>query len=166
MRRSALTLDRWRLQFGVGWYAVRVVTRTKRRCRDASRSRGSSLVPALSFPGSLPTLGVGKQPAVDHIRQLPFQRAHRLATTFALGEFAQVVVTASSAVADLGDGGQVDDLIDLAVAVTVVPMADDVTGGSVQRRGAVERGKIPRVGNRRTSPTIATIVAEPMSPMP
>jgi hypothetical protein len=71
-----------------------------------------------------------------------------------------------AAVAELGDRGQVDDLIDLAVAVTVVPMAGDVTGGGVQRRGAIERGKIPRVGNRRTSPTIATIVAEPMSPMP
>jgi hypothetical protein len=41
------------------------------------------------------------------------------------------VVTALSAVADLADRGEVDDLVDLAVAATVVPMADDIAGGSI-----------------------------------
>jgi hypothetical protein len=45
------------------------------------------------------------------------------------------VITALATVADLGDGGQVDDLVDLAVAAAVVPMADDVAGTGVQRRG-------------------------------
>ncbi len=53
------------------------------------------------------------------------------------------MVAALGAVADLGDRGQVDDLVDLAVAAAVMPMTDDVTRTGIQRGGAVERGKVP-----------------------
>jgi hypothetical protein len=98
-------------------------------CKPVTRT--SRLVPALSFPDRFTTPGVGKQPAVDHIRQLAFQRTHRLTTALTLAKFTQVVITALATVADLRDRGQVNDLVELAVAATVVPVADDVTRGGV-----------------------------------
>jgi hypothetical protein len=70
---------------------------------------------------------VGEHAPVDHVGQLPLERPDGLEGLLALGEFAVVVVPAGAVVADLGDRGGVDDLVELAVAAPVEPVTVVVT---------------------------------------
>ena len=62
---------------------------------------------------------VGDEVAVDDIGDAAFQRPHRFLFGFAFGQFAVVVGAASAGVAELGDGGHVDGVVECAVAAPV-----------------------------------------------
>ena len=63
--------------------------------------------------------GVGDESLVDDVADVPLQSAHCLFAGLALGLFACVVDAAGGLVADLGDGGHVDCVVELAVTARV-----------------------------------------------
>jgi hypothetical protein len=70
------------------------------------------------------------------------------------GAFALVVGAAGGVVADLGDGHDVQAGIELAVSGSGQPVAHDVTGGHLDRRGA-------GVGSKRRRGRESADVADP-----
>jgi hypothetical protein len=62
----------------------------------------------------------------------------------ALGSFPQVVGTAGAIVLDLADGHGVQTTVELAISSPGESVADDVTGGHLDRRGAGVGGKCRR----------------------
>jgi hypothetical protein len=145
---------------------VRGVTSTKSRRRDASRSRGRESRSRLSAPDRLTSTGVGNEAAVDHVGELPLERPQRFLLALALGELAAEEDLTGGGVADLGDRGDVDGGVELAVAAPVEAVPLDVARGRFDGGGAGVAAKCPAERNRRRSPTIARMVAALMSPIP
>ncbi len=92
------------------------------------------------LPGPLSAGRVDEELVVDGVADASLQRAHRFFVAVALGAFAEVVVTSGGVVADLGDGGEMDRMVELAVAAVVEPVARSRPRRRVQRRGRVVAG--------------------------
>ena len=77
--------------------------------------------------GSVP--GVGDEALVDGVADVSLECAHRFFAGLALGLLAEVVDASGCVVADLGDGGHVDRVVQLAVPAWVqpVPLASALT---------------------------------------
>ena len=98
----------------------------------SSRTRQSSVEAAS---------GVGEETPVDDVGDAPFQRPDRFFGGFSLGEFLLVVVPAFAGVAELGDGGDVDGVVEFAVPSRVEPMPSPVTRGRLDGAVALRGGK-------------------------
>ena len=72
---------------------------------------------------SVESSGVGDEGAVDDVGDLSLQRPDCFFGTLALGSFAVVVLAALTGVAELGDHGDVDRIVELTVAARVEPVA-------------------------------------------
>ncbi len=59
---------------------------------------------------------------VDGVGDAPFEGSDRFLGGFALGDFPLVVVAALAGVSELGYGGDVEDVVELAVPSRVEPM--------------------------------------------
>jgi hypothetical protein len=105
-------------------------------------------------------LGVGDEVAVDDVGQASFEAAQGFHRGLAGGELASVVGAALGVVAQLHDGGDVDDVVHPAVAGAGEAVADLFAEGRVQGCGAGPGGE-PAM-----SPTSATIRAAPAGPTP
>jgi hypothetical protein len=81
--------------------------------------------------------GVVDHMSVDHIGQSPFEGPHGLHRRLALGQAAAVIRAARGVVAELDDGHDVQDPVDAPVAGPRQAVALLVTGGCVDRGGAV-----------------------------
>src|SRR6266508_4314100 len=66
--------------------------------------------------------GVGDESLVNGVADVSLQRAHRFFAGLGLGLFAEVVDAPGCVVADLGDGGHVDRMVQLAVPARVQPV--------------------------------------------
>ncbi len=66
--------------------------------------------------------GVSGEVAVDAVRDPTFQGSHRFFRCLAFGDLAVVVGAAFGVVAELGDGGDVDGVVEFAVASRVEPV--------------------------------------------
>ncbi len=71
--------------------------------------------------------GVSGEVAVDAVRDSSFQRPDRFFGGLAFGDLAVVVGPAFGVVAELGDGGDVDGVVEFAVASRVEPVPGSVT---------------------------------------
>ena len=71
--------------------------------------------------------GVSDEVAVDPVRDSSFQGPDRFFRCFAFGDVAVVVGAAFGVVAELGDGGDVDGVVEFAVASRVEPVPGPVT---------------------------------------
>jgi hypothetical protein len=123
----------------VGFW-VRVVTSPKRRCSGSSRPRRRHGRPGVSCPGLLVTvcgaLDVSDEVPPDDVAEPPLQRADCLARCVAVGELAVVVAAADAVrVADLGDRGDVQGVIEPPVAASRQTMGDATTGGELDWGG-------------------------------
>jgi hypothetical protein len=111
-------------------------------------------------------LGVGDEVAVDDVGQASFEAAQGFHRGLAGGELASVVGAALGVVAQLHDGGDVDDVVDPAVAGAGEAVADlspeDASRGAVP----VQEANRLRSAKRAMSPTSATIRAAPAGPTP
>ena len=67
-------------------------------------------------------MGVGYEVSIDSIRDAAFQRSDGFLTGLALGDLALVVGVAFGVVAELADGGDVDGVVEFAVASRVEPV--------------------------------------------
>jgi hypothetical protein len=94
--------------------------------------------------------GIGLQAPVEGVADLAFKGAQRLFGRLALGDLFVVVGAAVAVlVADLGDRGHVDGVVQAAVPAQRQPVNLPVAGGHLDRRGAVigrEPGLIQRAG--------------------
>jgi hypothetical protein len=93
------------------------------------------------LPGPLSAGRVDEELAVDGVADASLQRAQRFFVAVALGAFAEVVVTSGGVVADLGDSGEMDRMVELAVAAVIEPVARSRPRRRVQRRGRVCSGR-------------------------
>jgi hypothetical protein len=91
-------------------------------------------------------LGVGDEVAVDDVGQASFEAAQGFHRGLAGGELASVVGAALGVLAQLHDGGDVDDVVDPAVAGAGEAVADLFAGGRVQGCGAGPGGEPVAVG--------------------
>jgi hypothetical protein len=86
--------------------------------------------------------GVGAEPGVDGVADPAFETAEGFLGGLALGDLLVVVGAAVAVrVADLGDGGHVDGVVEPAVAAQGEPVNDPVAGGHLDRGGAVVGGE-------------------------
>ena len=65
---------------------------------------------------------VGSELPVDHVRDPSFQCSDGFFAGFAFCEFLLVVVAALTGVAELGDRGDMEDVVEFAVPPRVEPM--------------------------------------------
>jgi hypothetical protein len=79
---------------------------------------------------------VAQKAAVNSVGELSFQAAQGFPVAFPGCAFALVMGPTGGVVADLGDGHDVQAGIELAVSCAGQPVAHDVTGGHLDRRGA------------------------------
>ena len=87
--------------------------------------------------------GVFLQAAEDSVADLAFERAQRLFRGFAFGQFLVVVGAALGVpVADLGDRGHVDGVVEPPVPAPGQPVDLPRAGGHLDRRGAVVGGEV------------------------
>jgi hypothetical protein len=86
--------------------------------------------------------GVSDHLVIDDVRQPAFEGAHRFAGCLPGGDFAVVVGAALGGVAELDDGHDVQHPVDLPVPGPRQPVPDLVTGGGVDRRGAIPGGEV------------------------
>jgi hypothetical protein len=86
--------------------------------------------------------------APDGIADAALESAQRFLLRLPLGDLALVVGPAGGVVADLGDGGQVKRVVELAVAAWVEPVTTAGPAGGFDGGGANRAG----VGNRAGSP--------------
>src|SRR5215471_8242730 len=109
--------------------------------------------------------GVGLQAGEDGIADLPLQAAQGFFAGLAFGQFLLVVGVAGAVpVADLGDGGHVDGVVEPSVAAPGQPPDLAAAGGHLDRGGAVIGGEGSRFGKRatcRTSPMAAAAITGP-----
>ena len=90
--------------------------------------------------------GVGEEGAVDGCGELSFERSEGFVAAVA-GVASALVVVASGAGADgLGVGGEVDGVVELAVAAPGESVADDVATAGFDRCGACVAGKVVGAG--------------------
>ena len=89
----------------------------KRRCQDV-RPATQAEKSFLGAPRALSRFGllVGYQFPVDDVGDASFQRSEGFLLGFAFGLFLVVVDAAGGVVADLGDGGHVDGMVQHPVA--------------------------------------------------
>ena len=83
------------------------------------------MAPLVSSRGGLVPVVVGEEGAVDDVGEPPFDAAHGLASTLALGDLAAVVVLAGGGLANLGEGHDVQRRVELAVPDAGQPVSDD-----------------------------------------
>jgi hypothetical protein len=82
--------------------------------------------------------GAGLELLVDGVADLPLEGAQRFFAGLALGDLLVVVGAAVAVlVADLGDGGHVDGVVQAPVPAHRQAVDDPVAGGHLDRRGAV-----------------------------
>jgi hypothetical protein len=74
-------------------------------------------------------MGVGDDGPVDRVGDVAFQRPDCFFGVLALGASAVVVLASGARVAQLGDGGDVDGVVQLAVASRVETVPSMFTGG-------------------------------------
>jgi hypothetical protein len=82
------------------------------------------------------------QAAEDDVGDSTLEAADGLEVGLAGGALAQVVVAAGSGHAGLGDGRDVQDVVEPAVAATVESVPVVVAGGHVDRCGACVAGEV------------------------
>jgi hypothetical protein len=111
-------------------------------------------------------VGVGDELPADGIGESSFQAAQGLHWRLGFGELAAVVGPAFGVVADLHDGGDVQQVVQSPVPGAGQPVSDLVSAGGVQGAVPVQDAKWLRSGNRATSPTSARIPAAPAGPTP
>jgi hypothetical protein len=75
--------------------------------------------------------------SVDDVGESPFEAAQRFEVGLALVTLAPVVVLTGTGHAVLDDGGDVECVVEAAVAAAVEPVAVVVPAGDVARCGAV-----------------------------
>ena len=73
--------------------------------------------------------------SVDGVGEPPFEASHRFLVALAVGSLPQVIGSARGVLADLGEGHDVQAEVELTIACTREPMADNVSGRDVD--GAV-----------------------------
>jgi hypothetical protein len=114
------------------------------------RSGGLRRVSRLSTSDRLPCALVGEVSAVDDVGQLPLERTEGFHVALALGELAVVVDAARATQTDLGSGGDVDDLVQLAVAAAGLHLHRGAIWGDTSCHG----GQYPSLGRltRKTVP--------------
>jgi hypothetical protein len=91
---------------------------------------------------------------VDDVGEPPFEASHRFFVALALGSLPQVVGPAGGVLSNLGKGHDVEAEVELTVAGTGEPMADNNSGGHVDRGGT-------GVGGERGSGTASIDGADP-----
>src|SRR4051794_39545800 len=96
----------------------------------------------------------------------PFEAAQRFEVGLALVALAPVVVLARAGHSGLGDGRDVQHVVEPAVAAAVEPVPVVVPGGHVDGRGAGVAGEVRLGRDRRTSITSARVLPAPSGPMP
>ena len=98
---------------------------------------------------------------------MPFEGSDGFSFALAAVEAAFVVGAAFGAgAADLGDGGGVDGAVQLAVASSVEPVADDSSAAGLDGAVPLAMAKRSLVAKRAGSPTSARISAAVSAPMP
>jgi hypothetical protein len=81
--------------------------------------------------------GVGDEVSPDDVAEPPLEGADRFSWGVTFGEFAVVVATARAVgVADLGDRGDVQGVVESPVAAARQPVGDAAAGGELDRGGA------------------------------
>jgi hypothetical protein len=95
-------------------------------------------VPSRARVGALSVgcVGVGNQLSIDGVGDPSFETPQRFQGLLALGSLAPVVGPAVGVDAELGDGGDVDDVVDASVAGPGEPVPVLLTGGRVEWGGA------------------------------
>ena len=100
---------------------------------------------ALGTRGS--AAGIGLQAGVDGVADLPLQRPHGLFGGLALSQFLVVAGAALAVpVADLGDRGHVDGVVQPPVPAPGQPVNLTPAGGHLDRGRAVVRGEVVPAG--------------------
>ena len=113
-------------------------------CGVSAGRAGRQSRPRVSSRACLQSVGVVAQLPVDDVGQPPFEASHRFFVALALGSFPQVVGPARGVLPDLGKGHDVEAEVELTVAGTGEPVADNISGGHVDRGGTGvggERGR-------------------------
>ncbi len=96
--------------------------------------------------------GVGDESRVERVADATLQRPDRFFLRLAFGEFALVVAVAGRmGMADLGDRGHVDRVVQLPVPSPRQSVGEPPTRGHLDRCGAVVRREPVASANRRTS---------------
>jgi len=91
--------------------------------------------------------GISLQAGEDGVADLPFQGAQRFFGGLALGQLLVVVGAARAVpVADLGDRGHVDGVVEPPVAAPGQPVDLAAAGGYLDRGGAVAGGEVVPAG--------------------
>src|SRR5215831_10260214 len=107
-------------------------------CSLARAGSGAGKAAGASVPA-----GVGLEAGVDGVADLPLQAAQGLFAGLAFGQFLVVVGAARAVpVADLGDRGHVDGVVDPAVAAPGQPVDLPLARGNLDRGGAVPGGEV------------------------
>ena len=111
-------------------------------------------------------MSVSDEALIDGVADAALEGAQRFFAGLPFGLLAEVVGAPGRVVADLGDGGHVDGVVQLSVPAGFSRCRlfgpDDASIGAVP----LWRAKCPEVGNRRTSPTRPTMIAAVNGPIP
>ena len=111
--------------------------------------------------------GVGDEVPPDDVAEPPLQRADRFAWRLAFGELAVVVAAAGAvAVADLGDRGDVQGVVESPVAASRQPVGDAAAGGELDRRRPRVGGEACRGGEPGRVPVEPISMAATIGPIP
>ena len=111
--------------------------------------------------------GIGLQAGVDGVADLPLQRPHGLFRGLAFSQFLVVIGAALAvAVADLGDRGHVDGVVQPQVPAPGQPVNLTRAGGHLDGRGAVAGGEAVPAGEPDTSLTSPITAAAMTGPTP
>ena len=102
----------------------------------------------------------------DGVGDASLQRPQRFFAGFAVGLLAQVVGAPGCVMAHLGDGDDVDGVIEGSVAAPVQPVPVGGGAGGFDRCRAVVVGELGVVRNRRTSRTWPKMMAAITGPTP
>ena len=134
----------------VWWAGPGVACPKSRSCGVQAGCAGARVVPRLPSraPGTRGSAaGIGLQAGVDGVADLPLQRPHGLFRGLALSQFLLVIRAALAvAVADLGDRGHVDGVVQPPVPAPGQPVNLTAAGGHLDGRGAVIGGEAVPAG--------------------
>src|SRR5512133_975457 len=100
----------------------------------------------MSTRGRVSAAMVSHQVPVDHVGELPLERAAGLLGRLGLAQLALVVDLAWAGVADLADRDEVQGSVELPVASPVQPMAAHIPAGGFDGGGAGIAGEVVTVG--------------------
>ena len=106
--------------------------------------------------------GVGEELAIEGVGDPTFQAPHRFEGLLALGALAPVVGPSVGVKPQLGDRGDVDDVVDPAVPGPGEPVPVVLPGGHVQGCGAGPRGEPVAVGEPGDVADVGGSVAVPL----